>query len=30
MRHEGDIPTLLLGPDASTLSEDPNVAVAGA
>ena len=30
MRHEGDIPTLLLGSDASTLSEDPNAAVAGA
>jgi hypothetical protein len=30
MRYEGDIPTLLLGSDASTLSEDPNAAVAGA
>ena len=26
MRYEGDIPTMLLGSDASTLSEDPNAA----
>jgi len=30
MRCEGDTPTLLLGSDASTLSEDPHAAVAGA
>ena len=30
MRYEGDTPTLLLGSDASTLSEDPHAAVAGA
>ena len=30
MRYEGDISTLLLGSDASTLSEDPHAAVAGA
>jgi hypothetical protein len=30
MRYEGDIPTILLGSDASTLSEDPHAAVAGA
>jgi hypothetical protein len=30
MRQEGKIPTLLLGSDASTLSEDPKSAVAGA
>ena len=30
MRYEGDVPTLLLGSEASTLSEDPHAAVAGA
>ena len=30
MRYEGAVPTLLLGSDASTLSEDPHAAVAGA
>ena len=30
MRYEGDTPTILLGSDASTLSEDPHAAVAGA
>jgi hypothetical protein len=28
--YEEDVPTLLLGSDASTLSEDPHAAVAGA
>ena len=28
--YEGAVPTLLLGSDASTLSEDPHAAVAGA
>jgi hypothetical protein len=30
IRQEGGIPTILLGSDASTISEDPNAAVSGA